>query len=486
MGDKRARDDQRPAWARRIRAERTARGWSQADAVRALRVHADVPLTGDGSLLRNWKRWEAGDVEPDDFHKPLIAKTFGTVTSAFFPRPNAQDVDAELLAATGMDTLEIVSRLRSSDVSTGTLDALRITADRLCCEYPYMDSAQLHVEGLAWLRRITGLLDHRLTLAQHQEVLSLAGLVALLVGCVEYDMGHRPGAEATRKAALSLGQEAGNTDVMGWAHEMRAWYTLTQGDYRGTITAAEAGTAIAPHSSAAVQLAGQRAKAWARMGDRRQVEVALDQGRALLEHLPYPEDLNHHFVVDPAKFDFYAMDCYRLVGEDKLAEVYAHEVMRSSTDPDGTERKPMRNAEARITLGVTAARSGELDHALTYGRQALNGDRKSLPSLVMCSRELGDVLQQRYPNETPDSGLPRRDARPHSRLNIHLHPVGRSIVRRRTTSNTWTWTRAMPSDDPGRLPHVRTPDREIRRRHLRTETVAAHRADLDAEIGGNV
>jgi tetratricopeptide (TPR) repeat protein len=399
MGDERARDDGRPAWAHRIRAERTARGWSQADAVRALRGHADAPLASDGSLLRNWKRWEAGDAEPDDFYKPLIAKTFGTVTAAFFPRRSQRDMDAELLAGTGMDTLEILSRLRASDVSPATLDALRITADRLCCEYPYMDSAQLYVEGQQWLRRITGLLDHRLTLGQHQEVLALAGLVALLVGCVEYDMGKRQGAEATRKAAFSLGEEAGNADVMGWAHEMRAWYTLTQGDYRGTIAAAEAGAAIAPHSSAAVQLAAQRAKAWARIGDRRQVEVALDHGRGSLERLPYPEDLDHHFVVDPAKFDFYAMDCYRLVGEDKLAEIYAHEVIRSSTDPDGTERKPMRNAEARITLGVTAARSGDLDQAVSYGRHALNGDRKSLPSLVMCSRELGDVLQQRYPNE---------------------------------------------------------------------------------------
>jgi tetratricopeptide (TPR) repeat protein len=297
-----------------------------------------------------------------------------------------------------MDTLEILARLRVSDVSQGTLDALRITADRLCSEYPYMDSMQLHLEGRAWLRRITALLDHRLTLAQHQEVLSLAGLVALLVGCVEYDMGHRQGAEATRKAALSLGQESGDTDVVGWAHERRAWYALTPGDYRGTIAVAEAGQAIAPNRSAAVQLAAQRAKAWARIGDRRQVEVALDQGRALLEQLPYPEDLDHHFVVDPAKYDFYAMDCYRLLGEDHLAEVYAREVLRSSTDPDGTERKPMRNAEARITLGVAAARTGELEAALNFGRQALRGDRRSLPSLLMCSRELGDVLRARYPD----------------------------------------------------------------------------------------
>lgn len=400
MGIELAQNGDRPAWAERLRAERGARGWSQAAAVDALRVHAKGKAAGRETLIRNWKRWEAGTVMPDDFYRPLIAKTFGTVTAAFFPPERRSDPDSELVTATGMDTLEIVSRLRASDVSAATLDALRITADRLCCEYPYMSSAQLRVEGQAWLRRITALLDRRLSLSQHQEVLSLAGTVALLLGCVEYDMGSRRQAESTRRAALSLAEEAGDAGQMGWAYEMRAWFALTQGDYRGAIAAAEAGQQVAPNTRAAVQLAAQQAKGWARLGDRRQVEVALDRGRSLLESLPYPEDLDNHFIVDPAKFDFYAMDCYRVVGENDLASVYAREVIRSSTDMDGSARKPMRIAEAKVTLGVVAARSGELDTATALGTDALSGDRKSLPSLVLASRELVQVLNERYPGDS--------------------------------------------------------------------------------------
>jgi hypothetical protein len=59
----------------------------------------------------------------------------------------------------------------------------------------------------------------------------------------------------------------------------------------------------------------------------------------------------------------------------------------------------MRIAEAQLTLAVTAARSGDLDQALNLGRLALVGDRKSLPSLTMVSRDLATVLQQRYPDE---------------------------------------------------------------------------------------
>jgi hypothetical protein len=54
----------------------------------------------------------------------------------------------------------------------------------------------------------------------------------------------------------------------------------------------------------------------------------------------------------------------------------------------------MRNAEARLTLGVVAARLGDLEAAADYGEQALSGGRKSLPSLLMCSRELGNAMLQ--------------------------------------------------------------------------------------------
>jgi hypothetical protein len=149
----------------------------------------------------------------------------------------------------------------------------------------------------------------------------------------------------------------------------------------------------------AVQLAAQEAKAWARIGDRRQTEVALDRGRRLLDALPYPDNLDHHFVVDPTKFDFYAMDCYRMLAEDKLAGNLADEVIRSATDFDGTERAPMRTAEARITLGVIAGRNGDIEQAVDHGQRALTGPRRSLPSLIMVSRDLSRVLNERYPAE---------------------------------------------------------------------------------------
>jgi hypothetical protein len=90
------------------------------------------------------------------------------------------------------------------------------------------------------------------------------------------------------------------------------------------------------------------------------------------------------------------MDCYRIVGEDQLADIAAREVIASSTDFDGTLRKPMRVAEAELTLGVLAARSGDPEQAVEYGWRALAGERKSLPPLLMVSRELANILSTKF------------------------------------------------------------------------------------------
>lgn len=394
--------DDRPDWARRMREERAARDWSQTDAVRALMARLPDDQNGapdEQGLLRQWKRWEAGEVLPSRY-RTEIAATFSTTTGAFFPQRSRRDGRSEILAVSGMDTVEIVARLRASDVDQATLDALRITVDRLCCEYAYMPADQLLAEGRAWLARVVGLLHQRVSLSQLRDLYTLAGKLALLVGCVEYDSGQPRHAEATRRAALSLADEAGHSGVTGWAYEMKAWFALTRGDYRSVILAATDGIALAPTESVAAQLYAQQAKAWARLGDRQQTEIALDKGRQVLESLPYPDSVEDHFVVDPAKYDFYRMDCYRQVGEDRLAEQIAGEVIRASTDWDGTERAPMRISEARIALGVVAARAGDLEGALSYGERALGSNRQSLPHLSMLSSDLGRVIQDRYPSSS--------------------------------------------------------------------------------------
>jgi len=366
-----------------------------------MRTFSDVPLP-DG-LLDQWKRWERGRNKPDEFYRPIIAATIGTVVESIFGDrlpARVQTTDKILIMRSGMDTHELVQRIRQSSVTDSTLNALELTVEQLCCDYVSRDPIALITESREWLTRLTHLLDKRLTLTQHRDVLDAAGWLTLLIGCLEYDTGQARSAEATRVAAFQLGKEADNSAVIGWAHEMRAWFALTNRRYREVVAAAQAGQDAAPSRPVAVQLLGQEAKAWARMNNQRNAVRALENGRVLLDSLPYPERPDNHFVVDPDKFDFYAMDCHRLIGDDKLAEMHAREIIRKTTNPDGSFSSPMRNAEARLTLGVVAARKGELDAAFTYGREALSIDRRSQPSLLMIGTELDEILQQRYPTES--------------------------------------------------------------------------------------
>jgi len=306
---------------------------------------------------------------------------------------------AALRDAQPWQTTELLRRIQASDTGPGTLDALQATVVQLCCEYPYRDAGSLINDARDWLRHIAQVLRKPTGLRQHRELLTSAGWLALLVACLEYDLGLRTSAQATRAAARQLAEEAAHKEILAWTHEMASWFALTQRRYRDTVTEARSGQEIGQSRPVTVQLIAQEAKALGRMKDISGVRDALDRGRRLLGTVPVPDRPEHHFMVDPNKWVFYAMDAYRLAGEDDLAEEYAREVLANSIGPDDVEHAPMRIAEARLTLAVVAARRGDLEQATTLGIRALRGPRKSLPSLLMVAGEVDVELDRRYPNE---------------------------------------------------------------------------------------
>jgi transcriptional regulator with XRE-family HTH domain len=302
--------------------------------------------------------------------------------------------------STPWQTAELLHRIQASDTAPSTLDSLHATVTELCCEYPYRDASELRSEAHGWLDQVAKLLRKPVGHREHTELLVAAGWPALLVGCLEYDLGMRVAAESTRAAARQLGEEAGHNEIVGWTYEMSAWFALTQGRYQDVVTVAQAGQQAGSGHSVEVQLIAQEAKARARIHDTAGIAASLDRGRDILSLLPQPERTDHHFVVDPSKWDFYAMDVSRLAGDDTQAEQHAEVVLTEGVMPDGTERSPMRMTEARLTLAAVASRRGDLEQAVNIGLTALNTDRRSLPSLLMVSGELDNELRRRFPGET--------------------------------------------------------------------------------------
>lgn len=373
------------ACGQRVRALRTERGWSLAE------LAAAVPCD-KGHL----SRIETGGRRPT----AELARRLDDVLGARGDIVAAAHLDAVAADdAHPWETAELLRRVQANDTAPATVEALHATVFELCCQYATHPAVELRAEAHGWMREVARMLHRPTGLATHRELLVAAGWLALLVGCVEYDMGMRAGAEATRIMARQLGDEAGHREISAWSHEMAAWFALTQSRYRGVLTAAQTGHAVAPSGSAAVQLAGQEAKAFARLGDVAGVRDALARGRTLLDRMAVPDRLDHHFVVDPDKWDFYAMDAYRLAGDDELAAHHARTVLALGAGPDG-EKAPMRMAEARLTLAAVAARTGDLKQAVATGVGALAAGRKSLPSLLMVAGELDVELHRRFPGES--------------------------------------------------------------------------------------
>ncbi|MER7500402.1 XRE family transcriptional regulator [Nonomuraea pusilla] len=380
-----------------------------ADRINATQIGISEHLTCDEERIR---RWEAGEVRwPRTPYRLALTQLTGLPPEALgfsqhrptgnrlIEAPPILPMDALRAEADLYGTMELAQQLQASDVGTGTLEALAEAVDLLCRAYPVVSAATLRDRTQKRLAQINRLLSGRLTLDQHRELLVITGWLTALLGCVHYDLGEREEAETARRAAFEMGRQVGHGELMGWAHEMSAWFALVEGRYEDVVTAARMGQAVASQSSAMVQLTLQEARGLARIGDRREADRALTRGAEVLSRLPIPDNPDHHFVFDHGKWVFYAATCYTWLADDDRAEEHARETIQMHTRPDGSSNAPMRVADAHIDLGIVHARRGDLDAAVENGMAAFDIDRRSLTDLVNRAADLDRVLRQRYRRE---------------------------------------------------------------------------------------
>ena len=150
-----------------------------------------------------------------------------------------------------------------------------------------------------------------------------------------------------------------------------------------------------------MQLAAQEAKAWARIGDRRQTEVALDKGPASARSHAVPGKPGSPFRRGPDQVRLLRDGLLPHLADDQMAETLASEVIQASTDFDGTGTRADAPCRSHGSPWASSRRArGDLEQAIHQGqRSALSGPRKSLPSLLMVSRDLTKVLNDQYPKE---------------------------------------------------------------------------------------
>lgn len=386
-------------WWQKFQRMRRARGWSLAVAadafVAASELHTPAQVE---NVRRSLIRWEHGGVSmPNEATRRAIARMFDLPVSDFWPdRPFADVVVPERLAPDAF--AELIEALRMPKVGAAHLEQAEAEVERLCTAYASIDAKELIIEVDAWAAELAGLVsDGRVNLAGHQQVLRLSGWLALLRSCLMWDQGYEAASRQARVLVDGIAHDLGDPVMAAWGWEIQSWTALTQGDMPQAIAAADAGIAHAPAAPVAAQLWSQKAKAFSRMADKHKTEIALEQVRHVLDHNEPPANVRNHFAVDPTKASFYAMDAYRVLRDDALADAMAETVIRTSRAWDGRVISPMRLAEAQLTRAIVLARNADINGAVSMAEEAISYDRRSSPGLLLVTNELAAEVRRQQP-----------------------------------------------------------------------------------------
>jgi transcriptional regulator with XRE-family HTH domain len=373
-------------------------------------AHADAALHAGGVLMQASSQLEATARREREQHAATRRVALEASLTAARPAPptagspatgtGAPDPALALSGEEAPDDLELIDlarRSEKSDLGAGTVEALWVAVDRLCRRYPTVPAPVLRADAARYLRYVLRLLDGRITLAQHRDLLVQAGWLAALLACVCYDAGAASQARTARRMTRQLGEQAGHGELVGWSFEIAAWFALVEGRYAETVALSEVGAAHAGPTNAGVQCTLQAARGYARLRDSR-VRDALNAGRALLDRMPEPSNPEHHFVFDRAKYEFYVATIYTWLGSDDTAAAeHARWVVGQCCRPEGI-RWPMRYADSQIDLALVAGRRRDLDEAVACGKAALVLERRSA-QLIPRAVELERELAAQYPRE---------------------------------------------------------------------------------------
>lgn len=400
-----------------LRTQREVRDWSLNEAAGHLR---EVMLAmGDrqaGVNAQMWWRWERGIRQPERRYRRGLCRLFGLPADQLgllsdderaptrrgllaTPSPEDGETSADTPAAGENWTAEAVELMRQteeSDIGPATLETIDRIVDRLCRDYSSTEPVVLRREVRKQLGYVGQLLNGRLTLAQRRHLLAAAGWLALLLACLHFDVGDRGAAEANRDVAFNLGKQADHHDLIAWAFETRAWFSLADGRYRDVIDAARAGARFAPvGASALVALTLQQARAWARLGDQRETNRAIRRATTDMDKTPDPAHPEHHFVFDAPKLSFYAATSFVLLGEPDPAEEHANRVIEECSDPQRPNYWPTRVATTQVELGMILGLRGEIDGAAEAGAKAFDSTFLRASTLWRAA-ELDTLLMSSY------------------------------------------------------------------------------------------
>ncbi|MGW7521680.1 hypothetical protein ACWGJ2_39565 [Streptomyces sp. NPDC054796] len=284
-------------------------------------------------------------------------------------------------------------KLTISSAGAELIETLTRSMHSIVARYETLGPQQLSGEARLMRSMLHSVLGGQQTPRVRSELFQLAGHAAGLLGYMAVNAGadaHVSEAYCTESEALA--REVGDTHLEMWAAGTRSLGLYYHGRYVEADAAAKAGIALAPHSPHAIRLlANGRARALARMDDRRGAERAIGQALEISEQqASLPGGLTPCIAFSP----YSPARTLANVATARLSLRDTREVLACANEIDALlEESDSEWSRALVGLDVATAllqqESPELDHAMALGRSALRtGTSAPIRSVWQRAREL--------------------------------------------------------------------------------------------------
>ncbi|MBQ0972918.1 hypothetical protein KBZ00_17485 [Streptomyces sp. RK31] len=372
-------------------------------------------LTGVTVARRTFDRWMAGELRgmPQRDTRAILEHLFRQPVALLFATEEGteQEAVAEVepaappsssaapLRSEGSfdDPLAVITQtelLTQSSTGTAVLDHFRGEIQGIVDRYETQGPQALAGQA----RSLHGELNARLHGRQHlpsvhAELFRLTGQTAGLLAYMAVNAGAKPAvAEAYCAQAETLAEHIGDTQLQMWAAGTRSLSLYYQHRYAEADAAAAAGVDLAPNNDQAIRLlVNGRARALARLGDRRGAERAIGRALDLSDQQPsLPSGIT-------SCISFAPYSLARTLANEitaRLALGDTGEVLSCAEQIDGLiEVSGSEWSRALVRLDVATAllqhRQPEVEHAMALGRSALHaGTTAPITSVWQRANEL--------------------------------------------------------------------------------------------------
>ncbi|WP_433358859.1 hypothetical protein [Streptosporangium sp. CA-115845] len=374
------------------------------------RLHDEPRLANLTISSRTYDRWMTGDIKGLPAHDVcrVLEHMFDVAAEVLFATVHADSTPlsgavplsqpAEQSALAGADLWDSPGRIRAQtkelfpdETEAADVHLAQAAIERVVQQYEVVGPERLGPEVRIVRRMLHGLLRGRQSQADRQQVCRLAARVSGLLGYMAVNTGSEA-AFAYCEEAVALAREINDNSTIAWALGTTSLGLYYAERYAEADAAAAAGVGLAPASPQAIRLlVNGRARALARLGDRKGAVQAIGQALELSDRQPGLVS----GLTSCISFEPYGMA--RTLSNALTAYVSLADTARAGECADAVDAHVMASdsawSKALVRLDVASSvlqgAAPDVEHAMQLGHEALDAAAgKPIQSILKRAREL--------------------------------------------------------------------------------------------------